>query len=193
MNRRIRYFPSVFALAAFLGLVAFPFLSYGGDPTEEKPKEQTMVFKKIGIIHAPYTPEKGAPRQGKLAPEVESRIEMGEEYESALQDIETFSHLIVIYYFDRSKGWKPLVQTPWEKKRHGVFATRSPNRPNPIGMTVVKLLRREGTMLFVQGLDAFDGTPVLDLKPYIKKFDCIENAKGGWMKRAEKESSPRKD
>ena len=144
-----------------------------------------MTFKKIGIIHSPYTPEKKAPRQGGLAPDVESTIVVDSEYEAGLQDIESFSHIIVYYVFDRSSGWNRKVKTPWEEKKHGVFATRSPRRPNPIGMTVVKLAKREGATLHVLGLDAFDGTPLLDIKPYIPKFDRIEDAGGGWLGNAD--------
>jgi tRNA-Thr(GGU) m(6)t(6)A37 methyltransferase TsaA len=140
-----------------------------------------MVFNKIGIIRSPYSAGKQAPRQGKLAPDVVSSIVMDPEYETGLKDIETFSHIIVFYVFDRSSGWDPLVQTPWEQERHGVFATRSPRRPNPIGMTVVKLVGRSGSTLHVQGLDAFDGSPVIDLKPYILQFDGFENATQGWL------------
>lgn len=143
-----------------------------------------MTFKKIGVIRSAYTPESGAPRQGALAPHAASTIVVDPEYEEGLRDIETFSHLIVLYAFDRSKGWSGLVKTPWEEKRHGVFATRSPRRPNAIGMTVVKLVNREGTTLHVQGLDAFDGTPLLDLKPYVPGFDRVEDAGGGWLEAA---------
>ena len=149
--------------------------------SEERAEDLDMVFKRIGVIRSPYTPEKGAPRQGRLAPGVESLIVIDPEYEAGLQDIETFSHVIVLYAFDRSSGWNPTVQTPWEEKRHGVFATRSPRRPNPIGMTVVRLTRRSGATLHVQGLDAFDGTVVLDLKPFVPRFDGVEDASHGWL------------
>ena len=145
------------------------------------PKDRGIEFRQIGAIRSPYTPETGAPRQGRHAPDTESRIIVDAQYEAALQDLESFSHVIVLYAFDQSTGWSPRVQTPWEEKPHGLFATRSPNRPNPIGMTVVRLLRREGAVLYVAGLDAFDGTPVLDLKPYIPGVDRIEDATEGWL------------
>jgi tRNA-Thr(GGU) m(6)t(6)A37 methyltransferase TsaA len=143
---------------------------------------QDMAFRRIGVVRSPYTPETKAPRQGALAPDVESLIVIDPEFEQGLQDIETFSHVIVLYAFDRSSGWNLLVRTPWEEERHGVFATRSPRRPNPIGMTVVKLIKRSGSTLHVQGFDAFDGTPVLDLKPYVPRFDGVEQADPGWLK-----------
>lgn len=149
----------------------------GAGPVEGR----SMTFTSIGVIHSPYTPTTGAPRQGVLAPDVESVIVLDPDYEEGLKDIGTFSHIIVVYAFDRSSGWSPQVRTPWEEERHGVFATRSPRRPNPIGLTVVRLVRRAGTTLHVQGLDAFDGTPVLDLKPYIPRFDRIAEADEGWL------------
>jgi tRNA-Thr(GGU) m(6)t(6)A37 methyltransferase TsaA len=158
----------------------------GENPEEERktiglPSNRVIEFRQIGTIRSPYTPASGAPRQGRHAPDTESRIVVDARYEAALQDLESFSHVIVLYVFDKSTGWSPLVRTPWEEKLHGLFATRSPNRPNPVGMTVVRLLRREGAVLHVAGLDAFDGTPVLDLKPYVPGVDRIEEATEGWM------------
>ena len=144
-------------------------------------EDRSIEFRQIGTVRSPYTPETGAPRQGGHAPDTESRIVVDAQYEAALQDLESFSHVIVLYAFDKSTGWSPLVRTPWEEKPHGLFATRSPNRPSPIGMTVVRLLRREGAVLYVAGLDAFDGSPVLDLKPYLPGVDQIEDATEGWM------------
>ncbi|MBN2490439.1 MAG: tRNA (N6-threonylcarbamoyladenosine(37)-N6)-methyltransferase TrmO [Planctomycetes bacterium] len=140
-----------------------------------------MVFTAIGTIRSPYTPETGAPRQGRLQPDAASEIVLDARYEPGLKDIESFSHIFVVYAFDRSKGWQELVRTPWQSEKHGVFATRSCNRPNPIGLTVVKLVRREGAVLHVTGLDAYDGTPVLDLKPYVPRFDGIRDASPGWL------------
>ena len=150
---------------------------------ENRAGENPFIFKPIGVIRSPYTPQTGAPRQGRFAPKVESRIVLDPEYAEGLTDVETFTHLIVIYLFDRSKGWTSMVRTPWEEERHGVFASRSPNRPNPIGLTVVKMAGREGNTLRVLGLDAFDGTPVLDIKPYIPRLDRVEDAGGGWVER----------
>ena len=165
--------------------VLFSFCSQQNPVTVAKQKtetkEEAMTFKRIGVIHSPYTPKKGAPRQGALAPDVDSTIVVDAEYEAGLKDIETFSHVIVLYAFDRSKGWSSFVKTPWEKELHGVFATRSPRRPNPIGMTVVNLIKREGNTLHVKGLDAFDGTLLLDLKPYIPRVDVIHSADEGWL------------
>ena len=169
-------------LLALLLLGGTACMKHGTDG-DHRPGGSPFRLEPIGVIRSPYTPETGAPRQGRFAPEVESRIVLRPEYAQGLADVETFTHLIVIYLFDRSKGWSPLVRTPWEERRHGVFATRSPDRPNPIGLTVVKLAGREGNVLHVLGLDAFDGTPVLDIKPYIPRLDRVEGAGGGWVER----------
>jgi tRNA-Thr(GGU) m(6)t(6)A37 methyltransferase TsaA len=144
-------------------------------------KRHVTVMRAIGTIRSPYGPENKPPPQGAFAPDVESRIVLASEYEEALTDLESFSHVIVLYAFDRSRAWSSFVLTSSDGKRHGLFATRSPNRPNPIALTVVKLVKREGTTLRVAGLDAFDGTPVLDLKPYIAWFDSLESATAGWL------------
>jgi tRNA-Thr(GGU) m(6)t(6)A37 methyltransferase TsaA len=153
-------------------------------------KDRGIEFRQIGTIRSPYSPETAAPRQGRHAPDTESRIVVDAQYEAALRDLESFSHVIVLYAFDKTTGWSPLVRTPWEEKSHGLFATRSPNRPSPVGMTVVRLLRREGAVLHVAGLDAFDGTPVLDLKPYLPGVDRIEDATEGWMEGLAHRPSP---
>jgi len=157
-------------------------------------KGHVMEMTEIGTIRSPYNSDNRAPRQGALAPDVMSRIVVNERYEEALTDLESFSHIMVLYAFDRSRAWSSMVQTPWDKKKHGLFATRSPNRPNPIGFTVVKLVSREGRTLRVTGLDALDGTPVLDLKPYMAKFDSVDSATMGWFEGLEPEddSKPRK-
>jgi tRNA-Thr(GGU) m(6)t(6)A37 methyltransferase TsaA len=143
----------------------------------QEPDDWSMVVESIGVVLSPYTPDKGAPRQGGLAPDTESTIVIEEKYVKGLKDIEKFSHIIVLYAFDLSSGWSPMVKPPWDDELRGVFASRSPHRPNPIGMTVAKLVAREEGMLRVQGMDVFDGTPVLDLKPYIPRFDRV-NARG---------------
>jgi len=103
------------------------------------------------------------------------------EFEEGLQDIEGFSHIIVIYWFHKSQGYHLLVKTPWDDKPHGVFATRSPHRPCPLGLTVSELLGREKNILKVKGLDAIDGTPVLDIKPYVPPLDESSSTKIGWL------------
>ena len=148
-------------------------LAFGCEPDEDPidPEEatgkETFVFKAIGVIHSPYTPETGAPKQGRHKPDTESRIEIYPDFVEGLKDLEAFSHILVFFAFDRSKGWHPLVKTPWDKEK--TRRVRHPARPTgPIRwvFTAVELVKREGEILHVRGLDAYDGTPLLDLKPY---------------------------
>jgi tRNA-Thr(GGU) m(6)t(6)A37 methyltransferase TsaA len=116
--------------------------------------------------------------------EAEGTLKILPEFELGLTDIEGFSHLIVIWEFDRSQGFELLGTPPSDNRPHGVFATRSPRRPNPIGLTVVELLRREGPLLHVRGLDMLDGTPILDIKPYLSSVPP-EQLRRGWLAEAE--------
>jgi tRNA-Thr(GGU) m(6)t(6)A37 methyltransferase TsaA len=116
--------------------------------------------------------------------EAQGTLRILPEFEAGLTDIEGFSHLIVIWEFDRSSGLELLGTPPSDNRPHGVFATRSPRRPNPLGLTVVELLRREGIMLQVRGLDMLDGTPILDIKPYLSSIP-MEKLRRGWLAEAE--------
>jgi len=130
----------------------------------------------IAVFHSPLTPKTGAPRQGRLAPEIKATIEVFPEYEACVEGLESFSHIYVLFAFDRSGKWTAKVHPPRAKKARGLFSTRSPNRPNPIGLTAVRLVGREGRFLHVQGVDAFDNTPVLDIKPYVGSIDSFPDA-----------------
>ena len=138
-----------------------------------------MEFNPIGVIHSPYKARADAPHQGHSSESI-SEMELYEDYVEGLQDIDGFSHLLVTYYFHQSQGYSLIVRTPHDKEPHGVFATRSPNRPNPIAICVVELISREGKVLKVKGLDAVDGTPLLDIKPYFPAIDFVRNATMGW-------------
>lgn len=140
--------------------------------------EKTQInVKAIGIVHSPYKKRHQSPRQGTDAI---SKIEIKKEYEEGLSDLEGFSHIHVFYWLHKSEGYDLMVKTPWEEKKHGVFATRSPHHPNPLGYSVVKLIERKNNILRVEGLDAIEGTPVVDIKPYIKRVDRKENVISGW-------------
>ena len=132
----------------------------------------------IGVIHSPYKTKEETPRQG--GKDV-CEIEVFSEYEDGLQDIETFSHLHLFYWLHQSSEHTLSVRTPWEETPHGLFATRSPNRPNPLGYAVVCLLERRRNVLRVHGVDAIDGTPVIDIKPYIPGVDARPEATRGWL------------
>jgi tRNA-Thr(GGU) m(6)t(6)A37 methyltransferase TsaA len=123
---------------------------------------------------------KDAPYQSNLSRGI-CTIEVFEEFSGGLLDIEGFSYLILLYWMHKSKKHSLLVQTPWDADAHGLFATRSPNRPNPVGVSVVKLIKREGNILTVDGIDAVEGTPLIDIKPYIPSLDCQSECDVGWM------------
>jgi tRNA-Thr(GGU) m(6)t(6)A37 methyltransferase TsaA len=139
-------------------------------------------LRQIGVVHSPYREPKEAPFQGKHAND-ESMLEIFDDYEPALLDIDQCSHLIVLYWQDRADRKVLHTLTPWGPKPHGVFATRSPNRPNPIGLCVVELLKRDGPSLKVKGMDALEGSPLIDIKPYSAEVDCVQDAVIGWLKR----------
>ena len=143
-----------------------------------------FTFRPIGQVRSPYTSTKDIPKGFGVKHEAEGTLEILSEFEAGLTDIEGFSHLFVIWLFDRSKDFELLGTPPIDDKPHGVFATRSPRRPNPIGLTVVELLKREGPSLRVRGLDMLDGTPILDLKPYLSGIPT-ESLRRGWVAEAE--------
>jgi tRNA-Thr(GGU) m(6)t(6)A37 methyltransferase TsaA len=132
----------------------------------------TIEYKAIGKFHSDLTPGRGAPRQGASHPENKATIEIYEEYTRALWSLEKYEYIIVLYHMHLSRDWHPEVRPPGSKKVMGLFATRSPRRPNPIGFGVIKLEGIDGNKLHVSGMDAFDGTPVLDIKPWIPDIDC---------------------
>ncbi len=138
----------------------------------------------IGFVSSPYTDTKQIPKGFGAKHEAEGELRILPELEAGLTDIEGFSHLYVIWEFDRSKDFDLLGTPPIDDRPHGVFSPRSPRRPNPIGLTVVELLGRNGPVLRVRGVDMLDGTPILDLKPYLSSIPA-ENLRRGWMTEAE--------
>jgi tRNA-Thr(GGU) m(6)t(6)A37 methyltransferase TsaA len=138
----------------------------------------------IGYVRSLYQQPKDVPRGLGATHEAEGTLEIRPELEPGLTDIEGFSHLYVIWQFDRSEGYSLLVTPPSDNRPHGVFATRAPYRPNPIALTVVELLGREGASLKVRGIDMLDGTPILDIKPYLTNVDP-ERLRRGWLAEAE--------
>ena len=138
----------------------------------------------IGSVRSPYRNTKEIPKGFGAKHDAEGILEILPQFEPGLTDIEGFSHLFVVWVFDRSEGFELVGTPPIDDRPHGVFATRSPRRPNPIGLTVVELLRREGNSLHVRGVDMLDGTPILDLKPYMSSIPG-EKLKRGWVDEAE--------
>ena len=143
-------------------------------------KSHRLELKPIEIIHSPYKNRKEPTYQGQRSEGI-SQIEVFREFEGGLKDIEGYSHIIVIYWFHKSQGYHLLVNTPWDESLHGLFTTRSPHRPCPLGLTVAELVAREKNVLKVNGLDAIDGTPLLDVKSYIPSIDEMVVVKPGWL------------
>lgn len=138
-------------------------------------------YKPIGIIHSPFKEPQGTPIQPAAAKDIEGSIEIFPEYAEGLSDIEGFSHIFLIYHFHLSMGFSLKVKPYLDDRLHGIFATRSPVRPNPIGLSIVHLVQVEGEKLYIQGVDIVDGTPLLDIKPYVPEFDMQKRVKIGWL------------
>lgn len=151
------------------------------------------TMQPIGYVKSPYTSTKEIPKGPGAKHDAPGVLEIKPEFEVGLTDIEGFSHLFVIWLFDRAEGFELIGIPPIDNREHGVFATRSPRRPNPIGLTVVELQRREGSRLYVQGVDMLDGTPILDIKPYLSSVPP-DRLRRGWVADAEARmsSSPTK-
>jgi tRNA-Thr(GGU) m(6)t(6)A37 methyltransferase TsaA len=141
----------------------------------------------IGFARTPFKDTTQVPKGPGTKHDADGTLEILPEFAQGLKDIEGFSHLFVIWVFDRSDGYDLLGAPPGETVPHGVFATRSPRRPNPIALTVVELLRREGATLHVHGVDMLDQTPILDIKPYMSSIP-IETLRRGWLEDAERRS-----
>jgi len=143
-----------------------------------------FTSRPIGFVHSPYKDTGQVPKGLGAKHEAEGMLKILPEFELGLTDIEGFSHLIVLWEFDRAQGFDLLGTPPSDNRPHGVFATRSPRRPNPIGLTVVELLRREGCELHVRGVDMLDGTAILDIKPLLSAIPD-ERLRRGWLAEAE--------
>ena len=141
----------------------------------------TVIYEPIGVVRSPHAQPKGTPIQPTAALGIEGTIELFPEYVDGLADLEGFSHLILLYHLHLA-GSSRLMVTPFlDGQPHGVFATRAPARPNPIGLSVVCLRRIEGNLLYLSDVDIVDGTPLLDIKPYVPRFDAPERVRCGWL------------
>ena len=143
-----------------------------------------ITIEPIGTVRSPFTETAQIPKGPGAEHSAEGVLELRADLEAGLMDIEGFSHLYVLWVFDRADGYDLMAHPPLDDRPHGVFATRSPRRPNPIGLTVVRLLRREGARLWVRGVDMLDGTPIVDIKPYLSSVPA-EEIRRGWLAEAE--------
>jgi tRNA (adenine37-N6)-methyltransferase len=143
--------------------------------------DAAISFHAIGEIHTPFREAAGTPIQTVYGQDIQGSIVLKESYAAALDDIEGFERLWLIYWMDRVSAFKPKVVPYRDTQEHGLFATRSPGRPNPIGMSIVRLIRREGSTLYILDIDMLDGTKLLDIKPYIPAFDSHPVSRAGWF------------
>lgn len=140
-----------------------------------------ITYRPIGVIHSPFKDIEGMPIQASAAENTAGTVEIEPRFEAGLKDIRGFSHLVLIYHFHLSKGFSLRVKPFLDSELHGVFATRAPKRPNPIGMSIVRLVSIRGRVLKIRDLDIVDGTPLLDLKPYVPEFDQRKASGIGWL------------
>ncbi len=142
-----------------------------------------IEYESIGIIHSPFKSPKGMPIQPAGAEGITGTVEVFEEFAEGLKDLDGFSHVILIYHFHRSSGFDLHVAPFMDRSQRGIFATRAPRRPNPIGLSVVNLIKIEGAILHVRNIDILDGTPLLDIKPYVPDFDYHQVTHFGWLEK----------
>ena len=151
-----------------------------------------IEMKSIGVIHTPFKDLDGMPIQPAGACGVPGTVEIFKEYRAGLKDLDGFSHIVLLYHFHRSQGFELQVVPFMDMEIRGVFATRAPRRPNAIGLSVVQLNSIEDCVLHIQNVDILDGTPLLDIKPYVPEFDPVVTVKTGWLENARKTVACRK-
>ncbi|MBW2604596.1 MAG: tRNA (N6-threonylcarbamoyladenosine(37)-N6)-methyltransferase TrmO [Deltaproteobacteria bacterium] len=151
-----------------------------------------IEFVPIGIIHSPFTEKEGMPIQPAGAAGVKGTVEVFADFHPGLKDLDGFSHIVLLYHFHRSRGFNLSVVPFMDSQPRGLFATRAPKRPNPIGLSVVRLDKVEDGVLHIQSVDILDGTPLLDIKPYIPEFDPQASVRRGWLEKARKIVSSKK-
>jgi tRNA-Thr(GGU) m(6)t(6)A37 methyltransferase TsaA len=146
-----------------------------------------ICYRPIGVIHTPFQTLQGMPIQPPGARQAAGRVELLPEFAEGLHDLDGFSHIILIYHFHQVHEMQLTVTPFLDSQVHGVFATRAPKRPNPIGLSIVKLVRVQENLLFVEGIDVLDQTPLLDIKPYVPEFDQPAETRVGWLERSKGE------
>jgi tRNA-Thr(GGU) m(6)t(6)A37 methyltransferase TsaA len=150
---------------------------------------ESIVYKPIGVIRSEHTKPEETPIQPVYSEGCQGRAEVFPEFAAGLRDLEGFSHIYLVYHMHRADRPQLVVKPFLQDVERGVFATRAPCRPNPIGLSIVRMVRREGNILYLDGVDVLDGTPLLDIKPYTAKFDCIEVTRSGWQDEVDDETA----
>ena len=143
--------------------------------------DDKIIFQPIGVIHSPHKELAKIPIQPVFCNDIEGTVVLDTEYADGLKDLQEFSHIHLFYYFNQSRKMCLRLQPYLSDQERGIFATRAPHRPNKLGMSLVRLVKVEDNVLHVRDLDILDGTPLLDIKPYIQRFDSRENVKSGWQ------------
>jgi tRNA-Thr(GGU) m(6)t(6)A37 methyltransferase TsaA len=151
---------------------------------EERRDLDSLVCRPIGIIHTPFKELENMPIQPSGAAGIRGTAELFPEFAEGLKDLDGFSHIVLLYRFHESRGYKLMVTPFLDSEPRGVFATRAPKRPNPIGLSIVSLVQIRGSSLEIENVDILDGTPLLDIKPYVPEFDHQENCRIGWLEQA---------
>ncbi len=142
---------------------------------------ENIIYRPIGIIRSEHTEPEKTPIQPVYCEGCRGRAEVFPEFAAGLRDLQGFSHIYLVYHFNKTNEPQLIVKPFLQDAQRGIFATRAPCRPNPIGLSIVKLVRREGNILYLDSVDVLDGTPLLDIKPYVGRFDCIEDTRNGWQ------------
>ena len=143
-----------------------------------------ITYRPIGLIHSPYEQKTGVPIQGSLSENSLGTMEIFPEFADGLKDVEGFSHLVLLYHMHRVERFELLCKPFLQNKEHGIFAVRAPCRPNPIGFSVVRLEKRDGRILHISEVDILNQTPLLDIKPWVSRFDSRQNTRAGWFDKA---------
>jgi tRNA-Thr(GGU) m(6)t(6)A37 methyltransferase TsaA len=144
----------------------------------------SILLQPIGTIHSPFTDPQSMPVQPISENSAEGTVELFTEYAAGLKDLDGFSHIVLLYHFHRSRAFSLSVIPFLDTEARGLFATRAPSRPNPIGISLVRLAGIDGCRLHVENIDVLDGTPLLDIKPHVPDFDCAPGARVGWLEKA---------
>lgn len=157
--------------------------------TKQSKSQNPVTYQPIGVIHSPHRDAKKTPVQPVFAQGIAGTAEVFPEYAEGLSDLDGFSHVYLIYHFHEAAPAKLLVKPFLDDTPRGIFATRAPARPNPIGLSLVRLMRREGHILHLEDVDVLDGTPLLDIKPYIARFDQRDDVHSGWQEDVDEETA----
>ncbi|MEA3560422.1 MAG: tRNA (N6-threonylcarbamoyladenosine(37)-N6)-methyltransferase TrmO [Candidatus Omnitrophota bacterium] len=143
--------------------------------------DDKFVFQSIGVIHSPHKEISKIPIQPVFCKDIEGTVILNSEYAEGLKDLQGFSHIYLFYYFHQSRRICLHLKTYLSNQKHGIFATRAPHRPNKLGMSLVRLVKIKDNILHIKDIDILDGTPLLDIKPYIQRFDSKKNTRSGWQ------------